>query len=206
MLWSWLRWCLYMYTCMYVCHVWQSHHGSRLFYANVLCMYVCMYVINWLDHYYFVLMFICIYVIDWLDHYYFVLMFICMYVYVCIHCMTGTWFFMLMFMYMYICMHLYMSLSDRVIGDHSCGRMIAYVGEWHEEVPGLTRNQLGGVALTNLWVQYPVVMSWYYVIILCLCYGQVILRGYISEMKSLWLAACWDKDGWQRDTRRKVAW
>ena len=33
---------------------------------------------------------------------------------------------------MYVCM----SLFDRVLSDHDCGGMIAYVGEWHEEVPG----------------------------------------------------------------------
>ena len=43
-----------------------------------------------------------------------------------------------------------MELPDRVVRDHSCGRMIVYVGERHEEVPCLTRNQLGGVALIAL--------------------------------------------------------
>ena len=32
---------------------------------------------------------------------------------------------------MYVCM----SLSDKVTRDHSGGGMIAYPGEWHEEVP-----------------------------------------------------------------------
>jgi len=43
-----------------------------------------------------------------------------------------------------------MSLSHRVIRDYSSGGMIAYAGEWHEEVLGLTRNPLGRVALTNI--------------------------------------------------------
>jgi len=30
-----------------------------------------------------------------------------------------------------------MSSTDRVARDHSCGRMIYYAGEWHEEVHGL---------------------------------------------------------------------
>jgi len=56
----------------------------------------------------------------------------------------------MMFMYMYVCIHVSMPLFNRVIRDHSCERMIAYVGEWLEEVSGLTRNQLGGVVLKNL--------------------------------------------------------
>lgn len=55
-----------------------------------------------------------------------------------------------MFMYMYVCIDVSMSLSDRVIKDHSCGRMISYVSEGHEKVHGLTRNDLGGVVLTNI--------------------------------------------------------
>ena len=47
---------------------------------------------------------------------------------------------------MYVCM----SLSDKLIMNISYGGMIAYVGEKHEEVPDLTRNQLGRVAPTNL--------------------------------------------------------
>jgi len=37
-----------------------------------------------------------------------------------------------------------------VVRDHSCGGMIAYAGEKHEEVPGLTRNQLGRIVKTNI--------------------------------------------------------
>ena len=34
--------------------------------------------------------------------------------------------------------------------DHSCGGMIAYAGEKHEEVPGLMRNQLGRIVMKNI--------------------------------------------------------
>ena len=47
---------------------------------------------------------------------------------------------------MYVCM----SLSDRVIKNHPCEGMIAYAGEWHEEVLGLMRNQVGIAAQKNL--------------------------------------------------------
>ena len=43
-----------------------------------------------------------------------------------------------------------MLLSNMVVRDHSCGGMIAYAGEKHEEVPGLTRNQLGRIVKTNI--------------------------------------------------------
>jgi len=42
---------------------------------------------------------------------------------------------MLMFMHMYVYIHVFMSLSDRIVKDHSCGEIIAYAGEWHDEVP-----------------------------------------------------------------------
>lgn len=47
---------------------------------------------------------------------------------------------------MYVCM----SLCERVIRDHSCGVVPSYVGEWHEEVAGLMRNQVGRVNITNI--------------------------------------------------------
>jgi len=37
-------------------------------------------------------------------------------------------------------MYVSISLFDKVVKDHSGGEIIAYVGEWHDEVPGLTRN------------------------------------------------------------------
>jgi len=43
-----------------------------------------------------------------------------------------------------------MRLLDMIVMDHSYGGMIAYVGEWHEEVHGFMRNQVGRVALTYL--------------------------------------------------------
>ena len=51
---------------------------------------------------------------------------------------------------MYVGIHVSMLLSDRVVKDHSCGGMISYAGERHEEVPGLTRIQLGRVVTTNI--------------------------------------------------------
>jgi len=44
----WLCWCLYMYTCMYVCHC-LTEWG--LVYANYyIRMYVCIYVTVWQGH------------------------------------------------------------------------------------------------------------------------------------------------------------
>ena len=62
-----------------------------------------------------------------------------------------------------------MLLYDRVVRDHSCRGMSAYVGERHEEVLGLTRNQLGRVVTTNIRGQYHVDMIWYCILVLCLC-------------------------------------
>jgi len=47
---------------------------------------------------------------------------------------------------MYVCM----SLFEKVVRDRSCQGMIGYASEWHEEVPGLMRNQVGRLALTNI--------------------------------------------------------
>lgn len=47
-------------------------------------------------------------------------------------------------------MYLCMLLSHRVVRDHSWGGMISYAGEWHDEVPGFMRNQVGRVSLTDL--------------------------------------------------------
>lgn len=57
---------------------------------------------------------------------------------------------MLMSMSMFVCIHAYMSLSAKVVRDHSCGGMIAYAGEWHDEVPGLMGNQVGRVVMKNI--------------------------------------------------------
>jgi len=64
---------------------------------------------------------------------------------------------------MYLCVYVSTSLSS--------GWMIAYTRKWHEEILGLMENKLGKVVMKNIWGQYHVVMSWYHVIILCLCYG-----------------------------------
>ena len=50
----------------------------------------------------------------------------------------------------YICIYVSMSLHDRVFKDHSCGGMISYVGEWHEEALGIMTNQVGRVTPTDL--------------------------------------------------------
>ena len=39
-----------------------------------------------------------------------------------------------MIMIIDVCIYVSMSISDNVNGDHSCEGMIAYTGEWHEEV------------------------------------------------------------------------
>jgi len=61
-------------------------------------------------------------------------------------------------MTIYVCMQVSMSLSHKVIGNRPCGGMIAYTGEWHEEVHGLTRNQLRRVVMKNIQGQYYMVM------------------------------------------------
>jgi len=66
--------------------------------------------------------------------------------------------------------------------DHSCGIMISYVGEWLVENSSLTTNKLG-VVLINLLGKYHVVISLYYVIILCLCYRQYIPRDASTKCK-----------------------
>ena len=55
-----------------------------------------------------------------------------------------------MIMIIYVSIYLYMSLFDMVVKDHSCGGMIAYAEELHEEVLCLTRNQLGRIVITNI--------------------------------------------------------
>ena len=45
----------------------------------------------------------------------------------------------------FICMYVSMSSSDRVVRDHSCGGMISYASEWHEETPNIMGNQVGRV-------------------------------------------------------------
>jgi len=40
-----------------------------------------------------------------------------------------------MLMIIYVCIYVSISLFDRVVRDRSCGGMISYAGEWHEEIP-----------------------------------------------------------------------
>ena len=51
-----------------------------------------------------------------------------------------------------MCVHVCvcMFLSDRVVRDHSYGGMIAYASEWHDEVLGLMRNEVGRVVMKNI--------------------------------------------------------
>jgi len=41
----------------------------------------------------------------------------------------------IMIIYANVYIYVSMSLSNRVIRNCSCGGMIAYVGEWHEDIP-----------------------------------------------------------------------
>ena len=64
-----------------------------------------------------------------------------------------------MLMIIYVCIYVSMSLYDKVLRDHSCRGMISYAGEWHKEVPSLTRNHLRRIVMKNIRGQYHVVMS-----------------------------------------------
>jgi len=64
-----------------------------------------------------------------------------------------------MLMILYVRMYVSMSQSDRVVKDRPRGGMIAYTREWHEDVPGLMRNQLRRVIMKNIQGQYHMVMS-----------------------------------------------
>jgi len=48
---------------------------------------------------------------------------------------------------MYVCIYV---LSERVVRDHSCGGMIAYAGECHDEIPSLMWNQVGRLVMKNI--------------------------------------------------------
>ena len=54
-----------------------------------------------------------------------------MYVYISLSDMI-----MIVYAYVYVCMYpcIYVTVWQ-IIKNRSCGRMIAYVGEWHDEVP-----------------------------------------------------------------------
>ena len=52
-----------------------------------------------------------------------------------------------------------MSLSEKIAKDHAFGVTISYVGEWHEELLGFVRNQVGRITLRDLQGQYHVDMN-----------------------------------------------
>lgn len=81
-----------------------------------------------------------------------------MYACMCVcHCLTGCW---LLYANDYICMYICIyGTIQKGYRDHSCGGMIYYVGEWHEEVPVLMRNQVGRVVMTDIRGQYHVVIN-----------------------------------------------
>jgi len=77
---------------------------------------------------------------------------------------------------MYVCVHVSMSRSNRVIRNHSCGGMIAYIGKWHEEVPSLS-----GIKWEEYsWQKYEVSIMWIWIYIVCLyyTYPYVMVRLY----------------------------
>lgn len=118
----------------------------------------------------YVYMYVCMYVVVWQYHDCLMLIFICIYVYVC------------------------MLVSDRVVKNHSRGGMIAYAGEWHEEVPGLwgIKWQSSPDKSTRLVsCRYELILCDYTMSILWTCYT----KGYISEMKAVCVAERWDKHG-----------
>jgi len=102
------------------------------------------------------------------------LMFICIYVCIYVVTVSSRIMIILFWCYMYICMYGYCCLTK------SLG--IILMEEWLlTHVNNMKRflvyeEASGKVVLKNIRVQYHVVMIWYYVIILCLCYGQAIPR------------------------------
>lgn len=49
-----------------------------------------------------------------------------------------------------------MSFSDKIAKDHAFGGTISYAGEWHEEVLGFVRNQVGRIT----WKIHEVNIAW----------------------------------------------
>jgi len=99
-----------------------------------------------------------------------------------------------MLMIIDVCIYVAMSFFDKVVKDHSYGGMIAYVGEWHEEVPGLR-----GIKWKSSHEKYMRSISCGYELILCDYIMSMLwiayTKGYINEMKEVWSVACWDKHG-----------
>jgi len=56
-------------------------------------------------------------------------------------------------------MYVSMSLPNKVIRNRSCGGIISYAVELHEEVRSLMSNQLTRVVMKNIQGQYHMVMS-----------------------------------------------
>ena len=90
---------------------------------------------------------------------------------------------MIMFIYMYVCIYV---LFDRVFRVHSCGGLIAYVGEWHEEVPSYEESS--GQSSTKKLMRS---ISCGYELILCASTMPMFtlstsnVERYISEMKTV---------------------
>ena len=78
--------------------------------------------------------------------------------------------------YMYVCMF----FSDRVIKNHSCGGMIAYAREWHEEVHGLW-----GIKWKNSHEKYMRSIWSGYNLILCACSMPMFLSWQIMLKDTL---------------------
>ena len=103
-------------------------------------------------------------------------------VYVC-RCLIGSWFFYDN-VYVYVCIYpcIYVSVQQGCQGsflwrnDRLC-KWMAWIGSW------FMKNQVGRVVMEIIWGQYHVVMSWYYVIMLCLCYGYAIPRDTSAKWK-----------------------
>jgi len=78
-----------------------------------------------------------------------------------------------------------MLLSDRVFRDYSYGGMIAYVGEWHEEVPGLW-----GIKWKNSRDKYTRSVECGYDLMLCDYIMSMLWKNYIEgnklEKKAVW--------------------
>ena len=65
-----------------------------------------------------------------------------------------------------------MSFSDKIAKDHAFGGTISYAGEWHEELLGFVRNQVGRITskihevniawmrFYNLFFYYAYVFLW----------------------------------------------
>ena len=60
-----------------------------------------------------------------------------------------------------------MSFSDKISKDHAFGGTISYAGEWHEEVLGFVRNQVGRIT----WKIHEVNIAWMRFDNVCLYYA-----------------------------------